>query len=105
VLSLPHPLRFLLVAFAEWINQQKRELIDHLQEENRVLRGRSSGRDRDSPTISASAWPPRPGSRAVGAQGNCVVPAKKAVLVAAVDLAVGDGYASGQRCQYFYLSF
>ena len=33
-----HPLRFLLVALAGWINQQQREVIDYLQTENRVLR-------------------------------------------------------------------
>jgi hypothetical protein len=36
--SLSHPLQFLLVALAGWINQQQREVIDYLQEENRVLR-------------------------------------------------------------------
>jgi len=32
-----HPLQFLLVALAEWVNQQQREVIDYLQAENRVL--------------------------------------------------------------------
>jgi hypothetical protein len=32
------PLRFVLVAFAGWVNQQQREVIDYLQEENRPLR-------------------------------------------------------------------
>src|SRR2546425_2507677 len=36
--SLSNPLRFLLVAFAGWIHQQQRDVIDYLQEENRVLR-------------------------------------------------------------------
>src|SRR3989442_14615494 len=35
---LSHPLRFLLVALAGWINQQQREVIEYLQTENRVLR-------------------------------------------------------------------
>jgi hypothetical protein len=35
---LPHPLQFVLVALAGWINQQRRDVIDYLQEENRVLR-------------------------------------------------------------------
>src|SRR6267378_1583902 len=35
---LSHPLQFVLVAFAGWINQQQRDVIDYLQEENRVLR-------------------------------------------------------------------
>jgi hypothetical protein len=38
MLSLSHPLQFVLVALAGWINQQQREVIDYLQEENRVLR-------------------------------------------------------------------
>ncbi len=36
--SLSHPLWFLLVALAGWINQQQRDVIDYLREENRVLR-------------------------------------------------------------------
>jgi putative transposase len=36
--ALSHPLQFVLVALAGWINQQQREVIDYLQEENRVLR-------------------------------------------------------------------
>jgi hypothetical protein len=35
---LSHPLQFLVVALAGWINQQQREVIDYLQAENRVLR-------------------------------------------------------------------
>jgi hypothetical protein len=36
---LPHPLRFVLIALAGWMHQQQRDVIDYLQEENRVLRG------------------------------------------------------------------
>ena len=36
--SLSHPLQFVLVALAGWLNQQQRDVIDYLQEENRVLR-------------------------------------------------------------------
>jgi hypothetical protein len=32
------PFRFVLVALAGWINQQQRDVIDYLQEENRALR-------------------------------------------------------------------
>ena len=35
---LSHPLQFVLVALAGWINQQQRDVIDYLQEENRLLR-------------------------------------------------------------------
>jgi putative transposase len=38
MVPLWHPLRFLLVGLAGWINQQQRDVIDYLQEENRVLR-------------------------------------------------------------------
>jgi hypothetical protein len=38
MLPLSPPLRFLLVALAGWINQQQRDVIDYLREENRVLR-------------------------------------------------------------------
>src|SRR5262245_57968347 len=36
--SLSHPLQFVVVALAGWVNQQQRDVIDYLQEENRVLR-------------------------------------------------------------------
>jgi putative transposase len=32
------PLQFVLVAFAGWVNQQQRDVIDYLQEENCALR-------------------------------------------------------------------
>jgi hypothetical protein len=35
---LPYPFRFMLIALAGWVNQQQRDVIDYLQEENRVLR-------------------------------------------------------------------
>ena len=38
VVPLWHPFRLLLVALAGWINQQQRDVIDYLQEENRILR-------------------------------------------------------------------
>ena len=34
----PQVFQFLIVAVAGWINQQQRDVIDYLQEENRVLR-------------------------------------------------------------------
>jgi hypothetical protein len=36
--SLSHPLQFVLVAVAGWMNQRQRDVIECLQEENRVLR-------------------------------------------------------------------
>jgi hypothetical protein len=41
---LSQPLRFLLVALASWINEQQRDAIDYLREENRVLREQLGGR-------------------------------------------------------------
>src|ERR1700730_3372594 len=38
MVPLSFPLQFVLVAFAGWVNHQQREVIDYLQEENRVLR-------------------------------------------------------------------
>ena len=38
MVPLWHPIRFLLIALAGGINQQQRDVIDYLQEENRVLR-------------------------------------------------------------------
>ena len=38
MVPLSYPLRFLLVALAGWIHQQQRDVIEYLQEENRVLR-------------------------------------------------------------------
>jgi putative transposase len=38
VQPMSHPLQFVLVALAGWFNQQQRDFIDYLQEENRVLR-------------------------------------------------------------------
>jgi putative transposase len=38
VIPLWLPLRLLLLALAGWINQQQRDVVDHLQEENGVLR-------------------------------------------------------------------
>jgi putative transposase len=35
---LSHPLRFVLIALAGWMHQQQRDVIDYLQEENRILR-------------------------------------------------------------------
>ena len=35
---LSHPLEFVLVALAGWFNQQQRDVVDYLLEENRVLR-------------------------------------------------------------------
>jgi hypothetical protein len=32
------PFRFVLVALAGWVNQQQRDVIDYLQEENRAMR-------------------------------------------------------------------
>jgi putative transposase len=38
MVPLSFPLQFVLVAFAGWVNQQQRQVIDYLQQENRALR-------------------------------------------------------------------
>jgi hypothetical protein len=38
------PLQFLLILFAGWVNRQRQETIEYLQEENRVLREQLVGR-------------------------------------------------------------
>jgi putative transposase len=38
------PLQLLLVIFAGWVNRQQLEVIEYLQEENRVLKERLGGR-------------------------------------------------------------
>ena len=37
------PFRFVLIALSGWMNQQQLELINYLQEENRVLREQLGG--------------------------------------------------------------
>jgi len=38
------PLQFLLLVFADWVNRRQVEVIEYLQEENRVLREQLGGR-------------------------------------------------------------
>src|SRR5215467_2522239 len=38
------PFRFLLISLAGWLNQQQQDIIDYLQEENRVLREQLRGK-------------------------------------------------------------
>jgi len=38
------PFRLLLISLADWLNQQQQDLIDYLQEENRVLREQLGGK-------------------------------------------------------------
>src|SRR5260370_30749787 len=42
--SLLQPLHLLLMLFAGWVNRHQLDLIDYLQEENRVLKERLGGR-------------------------------------------------------------
>jgi hypothetical protein len=42
--SPSHPLQFVLVALAGWVNQQQRDIIHYLLEENRVLRAQIGAR-------------------------------------------------------------
>ena len=38
------PFRLLLISLAGWMNQQQQEVIDYLQEENRILREQLGGK-------------------------------------------------------------
>ena len=72
-----HPLRFLLVALAGWINQQQREVIDYLQAENRVLReqlGSRRLRFTDDQRIRLAAKAKQLGRRALREIGTIVSP-------------------------------
>jgi putative transposase len=42
--SLLQPLHLLLMMFAGWVNRHQLDVIDYLQEENRVLKERLGGR-------------------------------------------------------------
>ena len=77
VLSLPPPFRSLLVAFADWINQQQREVIEYLQEENRVLReqlGPQRLRFTDDQRVRLAAKAKVLGRRVLKACGSLVSP-------------------------------
>ena len=60
MLSLSHPVQFVLVALAGWVNQQQRDVIDYLREENRPARTARGPDVCASRTISAvgvlSSW-------------------------------------------------
>ena len=60
MVPLTSPLRFVLVALAGWMNQQQRDVIDYLQEENRALRAQLGPAVCGSRTISAVAWRRKP---------------------------------------------
>lgn len=48
------PLQFLLLVFAGWVNRRQLEVVEFLQEENRVLREHSAAGACASPTPSAA---------------------------------------------------
>jgi hypothetical protein len=51
----PLPLQFLVMTLAGWVNRSQQDVIEYLQEENRVLREHLGGR-RSSPISSAGDW-------------------------------------------------
>ena len=74
---LSHPLRFLLVAVAGWIHQQQRDVIDYLQEENRVLReqlGRRRVRFTDDQRVRLAAKAKKLGRRVLTEINSMVTP-------------------------------
>ena len=77
MVPLWHPLRFFLVALAGWINQQQRDVIDYLQEENRVLReqlGRRRLRFTNDQRTRLAAKARTLGRRALTEIGSIVTP-------------------------------
>src|SRR5262249_22847149 len=59
--SMSHPLQFALIALAGWFNQQQRDVIDYLLEENRVLHEQIGARrlrftDDQRRRLAAKAW-------------------------------------------------
>ena len=93
---LSHPLRFLFVALAGWINQQQREVIEYLQTENRVLReqlGSRRLRFTDDQRIRLAAKAKHVRRRALQEIDAIVspdtVPAEKSVRIGALEL-VGE---------------
>jgi len=61
----PQPLQFVLVAFAGWLNQQQRDVIEYLQAENRALREQLGPRRlrfyrRAAPATGGTREDPRP---------------------------------------------
>ena len=43
-MTVVHPLRVLLLAFAGWVSRHQAEVIEYLREENRVLKEQMAGR-------------------------------------------------------------
>src|SRR2546426_5139221 len=77
MVPLSPPLRFLLVALAGWINQQQRDVIDYLREENRVLReqlGHRRVRFTDDQHVRLATKPKKIGRRVVTENGTLVTP-------------------------------
>ena len=54
-LRMLDPFRLLLICLAGYLNQQQQEVIDYLQEENRVLREQLGSKRCGSTTTSAVA--------------------------------------------------
>jgi putative transposase len=77
MIPVSHPLRFLLVALAGWINQQQREVIEYLQAENRVLREQLGPRHllfTDDQRVRLAAKAKQLGRRALREIGTIVTP-------------------------------
>ncbi len=55
-MNILQPWQLLLACLAGWINRQQRDVIEYLQEENRVLRSKLKGKRFDSPTMSGDVW-------------------------------------------------
>jgi len=56
------PFRLLLISLAGWLNQQQQDVIDYLQEENRVLHGQLAGKRLLSTMTNVDVWRSEPRS-------------------------------------------
>ena len=69
---LSHPLRFVLIALAGWMNQQQRDVIDYLQEENRVLREQLGSRCLRFTDAQRRRLAAKEGQRSIPRCGRCI---------------------------------
>ena len=56
-MSLLLPFQLVLLMFSGWVNRHQLDVIEYLQEENRVLKAAWAGDAFASPTPNAANWP------------------------------------------------
>lgn len=60
MLTLLDPFRFVLTAFAGWMNHRQRQVIEYLRKENRVFANSWANAVCVSAMTSGVDWPPKP---------------------------------------------